>query len=277
MARNLKLLLTENVEALGIVGDVVNVRTGYARNFLLPRSLATEPSEEKIKALATKRAEAERMVAEMRKQREALSEKLVGVEVHLTRSCNDQGILYGAITQHDIADALGAMGHAVKPRDVRLGQVIKRIDTYDVHIKLDSDLDATIKLWVVADRKLDLTRGGAEPTPDAEAAPTEGEAPADQKGEPKPAREGKADAKPEAKAKPAKGEGKAEKSDKGGGGEPKAEGEAKPEKKKSEKKEKKSEGKSDEAKPADKGGSKWAKPVEQSFDFGMRPGRDRKR
>lgn len=162
MPTNIKLLLTENVEALGIVGDVVNVRTGYARNFLLPRNFATQPSEEKIKALASKRAEAEKMLAELRKKREELNKKLQGIEVHLIRSCNDQGILYGAITQQDVASALKELGHDVKPRDVRINQVIKRIDAYDVHVKLDSDLDSIIKLWVVADRKLDLEKAKEE-------------------------------------------------------------------------------------------------------------------
>ncbi|GMV24389.1 MAG: hypothetical protein AMXMBFR58_04200 [Phycisphaerae bacterium] len=267
MPRNVKLLLTENVEALGIVGDVVNVRTGYARNYLLPRELATEPSEERIKALAAKRAEAERQLAELRKHREELSEKLVGVEVHLTRSCNDQGILYGAVTQHDIADALVAMGHAVKARDVRLNQVIKRVDTYDVHIKLDSDLDATVKLWVVADRKLDLSRGG-DSAPDEHAAPADGAAgEASAKGD---------DHRGEAKAGKSKGEAKAaEKPAEGKADAKPAEGKKKD---KGEKKEKKAgEGKGEEGKPADKGGSKWARPAEQSaFDFGLRPPREKR-
>ena len=162
MAKNVKLLLVENVEALGIVGDVVSVRTGYARNFLMPRELATVPTDEKIKELSSKRAEAEKQLALLRKQREALLEKLKGVEVSLIRSCNDQGILYGAITQQDVSKALNEMGHGVKPRDVRITQVIKRIDSYTVHVKLDSDLDTEIKLWVVADRKLDLEKAGAE-------------------------------------------------------------------------------------------------------------------
>lgn len=175
MARNVKLLLTENVDTLGIVGDVVNVRTGYARNFLLPRNLATAPSEAKIKELASKRAEAERQLALLRKQREELTGKLAGVEVTLTKSCNDQGILYGAITQQEVATALVEKGFAVKPRDVRMGQVIKRVDTYDVHIKLDSDLDAVIKLWVVADRKLDLEKAGKDEEASEKApAPAEG-------------------------------------------------------------------------------------------------------
>jgi large subunit ribosomal protein L9 len=154
MAKSLKLLLTENVESLGIVGDVVNVRTGYARNFLLPRNLATTPSDELIKQLASKRAEAERQMALLRQQREETTGKLKGVEVTLTRSCNDMGILYGAVTQQDIASALVAQGFAVSPRDVRISATIKRVDNYDVHIKLDNDLDSIVKLHVKADREL---------------------------------------------------------------------------------------------------------------------------
>ncbi|MBS0192130.1 MAG: 50S ribosomal protein L9 [Phycisphaerales bacterium] len=204
MNKNVKLLLTDNVEALGIVGDVVNVRVGYARNYLLPRNLATQPSEEKIKALAAKRAEAEKMIAEQRKQREQLSEKLQGIEVHLTRSCNDQGILYGAITQQDISGELNKMGHAVKPRDVRLTQAIKRIDSYDVHVKLDSDLDAMIKLWVVSDRPLDLKKDQpSEAAASEHAAPEAGaEAKADGKEKGKKGRKDEAaEAKPAESAK----------------------------------------------------------------------------
>lgn len=186
MNKNVKLLLTDNVEALGIVGDVVNVRTGYARNYLLPRNLATQPSEEKIKALAAKRVEAEKMIAAQRKQREELSAKLEGIEVHLTRSCNDQGILYGAITQQDIAGELNKLGHPVKPRDVRLTQAIKRIDSYEVHVKLDNDLDSAIKLWVVSDRPLDLKKDQpSEAAASAHAAPEAGAPAGDAKAEAK--------------------------------------------------------------------------------------------
>lgn len=156
MARNVKLLLTENVDNLGIVGDIVNVRIGYARNYLLPFGYATAPSEELISQLADKRAQAEQLLAEQRKQRETMISKLNGQELTLTRACNDQGQLYGSVTQQDIASALRELGFAVSPREVRLPTTIKRIDTFDIHIKVDSDLEADIKLWVVADRELDL-------------------------------------------------------------------------------------------------------------------------
>jgi len=156
MAKTVKLLLTENVESLGIVGDVVTVRLGYARNFLIPFGMATEPSEERIQELAAKRAEAEKEMAALRSEREKLVETLDGFEITLQRSCNDQGVLYGSVTQQDISSALASLGYDVPPRHVRLAETIKRIDTFDVTVRFDADLEATLKLWVVADRRLDL-------------------------------------------------------------------------------------------------------------------------
>lgn len=154
MARNLQLLLTENVDNLGIVGDVVNVRLGYARNFLLPRGYATLPSEDKIKELAQKRAEAEKMLAELRAQREKVAKKIDNLEITIQRACNDQGILYGAVTQQDLARALNTLGYDVKPREIRLPHTVKRVDSYDILVKFDQDLEATIKLWVEPDREM---------------------------------------------------------------------------------------------------------------------------
>lgn len=202
MAKGLKLLLIENVDSLGIVGDVVNVRLGYARNFLLPRNLATTPSDELIKSLAGKRADAEKQLAELRKHREQLITKLATVEVTLTRSCNDMGILYGAITQQDLAKALGEQGYVVKPREVRLNETIKRVGNYDVHVKLDADLDATVKLHVKPDRELE-SREKPETKPEGDAAKKDAkdgeEVAADAKGEGDAKGGSKSDRKPEGK------------------------------------------------------------------------------
>src|SRR5947207_15419057 len=99
MARTVELLLTESVENLGIVGDVVKVRTGYARNYLLPRNVATTPSEELIQSLQSRRAEAQTEMAQQRQMRAETIEKLKGFELSIERSSNDQGILYGGVTQ----------------------------------------------------------------------------------------------------------------------------------------------------------------------------------
>jgi len=154
MARTVELLLTESVENLGIVGDVVKVRTGYARNFLLPRNVATTPSEELKQSLQTKRAQAEADMAAERTRRSETINKLQGFELTIDRSCNDQGILYGSVTQQEISSALIAAGFGVRPRDVRLSHAIKRVDNYDIHIKYETELETTIKLHVKPDRVL---------------------------------------------------------------------------------------------------------------------------
>ncbi len=155
MPKSIKLLLTENVDSLGIVGDVVNVKVGYARNYLLPFQYATTPSDELIASLAERRAQAEKDVAARRKEREEMIHKLDGQELTMARACNDQGHLYGSVTQQDLASALQEVGFAVSPREVRLPVAIKRVDTFDILVKVDSDLEAHVKLWVVADRHLD--------------------------------------------------------------------------------------------------------------------------
>ncbi|MGH7133623.1 MAG: 50S ribosomal protein L9 [Phycisphaerales bacterium] len=168
MARNIQLLLVENVDNTGIVGDVVTVRKGYARNFLMPRGLAIAPSEERVKELAGKRADALRQLAELRKQREALIEKLNGQELVMIRSCNDLGILYGAVTQHEIATELDKTGfHGIRDREVRLGQPVKRIGDYEITVKFEAELEAHIKLHVKPDRELPVHRAN-----EAAAVPT---------------------------------------------------------------------------------------------------------
>lgn len=154
MRHTVQLLLTETVDGLGIVGDVVGVKAGYARNYLLPRGYATVPSDEAIAELAEKRKVAEKEVADLRAVREKIVGDLEGLELHLERSCNDFGMLYGSVTQKDVAAALGEKGYEIKAREVRLPQAIKRVDSYEVPIKLATDLEATVKLWVVADREL---------------------------------------------------------------------------------------------------------------------------
>ena len=148
----IELLLTENVDNLGIVGDVVKVRPGYARNYLLPQGLATQPTEGAKKRVAERRAQVEAELKARRDAQERLIEQLATVEVTLQRSHNEEGQLYGSVTQHDIAEALAAEGHRVTERDVRIGSPIKRLDSYKIPIQLAADLKTEIKLWVVSDK-----------------------------------------------------------------------------------------------------------------------------
>src|ERR1051326_8622835 len=116
-----ELLLTENVDNLGIVGDVVKVRSGYARNYLLPHGLATTPTENAKKRVAERRAQVEAELKARRAEQEKLIETLAHVEITIQRSHADEGQLYGSVTQHDIVEAMAAEGHRITERDVRIG------------------------------------------------------------------------------------------------------------------------------------------------------------
>jgi large subunit ribosomal protein L9 len=195
MSKIIELLLLRNVENTGIVGDVVKVRAGFARNYLLPHALAEHPTPEKIEALKDARAKAQAELAALRARREDTVGKLVDRKITLVRSCNDQGLLYGSITQRDISDALVAEGFEVDMRAVRLAQPFRRIGSYSCLIQFERDLKAEISIEVKADRVLESMMARTE---EPEAAP-EPAAEASGEGEP--------DAKPAAKSE-GKGEGK---------------------------------------------------------------------
>jgi len=147
-----RLLLTENVDNLGIVGEVVRVKTGYARNFLVPRGLATVPTQGAIKRLAQRRAQVEQELRERRAGLEVTLAKMTDHEISMQKSANEQGVLFGGVSQHDIAEALRADGFPIEDRAVRVGEQIKRLDAYEIPIVLANDLKTHIKLWIVSDK-----------------------------------------------------------------------------------------------------------------------------
>ncbi len=170
--KTIELLLLDNVANLGIVGDVVKVRPGYARNYLLPHGLATAPTPGAIAQLAERRAQVEKELAALRETQKTLIEKLTGYELTIMRSANEQGILYGGVSQHDITEALAAEGFEVEDRFIRVGDQIKRLDSYDIPVVIDKELKTEIKLWVVSDKPAEEL-GEVEAEVDEEA---EGEA-----------------------------------------------------------------------------------------------------
>ncbi|MBT4584555.1 MAG: 50S ribosomal protein L9, partial [Phycisphaerae bacterium] len=153
--RRIELLLNSNVENLGIVGDVVRVRMGFARNFLIPMGLAEIPTPEKIEALAAQREIALQKYEENKTMQSALIEQLAEVALTLTRSANDQGGLYGSVTQRDISDALSENGFEVPTRAIRLHQAIRRVGEYSVTIQFGKDLRTDIDIAVKPDRPLE--------------------------------------------------------------------------------------------------------------------------
>jgi large subunit ribosomal protein L9 len=166
----MELLLCKTVEHLGIVGDVVNVSPGYARNYLLPQRLATEPTEANRRAVAEARRQAEIELAKHRAVLEELAKRLEGVEVTIHARANEAGVLYGSVGRREIAAALNADGYGVLAEKVQLRDPIRTLDKTEVEIRLADDLRPTVKVWVVREKiEGESEEEGATPEPRAEA------------------------------------------------------------------------------------------------------------
>ena len=164
----MKVLLTQTLERIGIVGEVLDVSDGFARNFLLPKGLAIQPTDGNIKRLEQARKDYESKLKQIREEKEKLVEKLQGVEVTLIRNANEEGHLFGSVSRRDIAEELQKLGFAVQADDVRLDDSLRRIDTYTVPVSLASDLKADVKVWVMREKKEAEAAAPAEAAPAAE-------------------------------------------------------------------------------------------------------------
>jgi len=149
MATHIKVVLKQDVDTLGRGGDVVRVRPGYARNFLVPRGLAVTASAGNLARLdelkKAAQAAAARNLDESKKQAAALE----GVSVKIERSVGDEGRMYGSVTSRDIEEAFAAAGHVIDRKKLQLPEPIKALGPASVTLKLHTDVSATLKIEVV--------------------------------------------------------------------------------------------------------------------------------
>lgn len=145
----MELLLKQNIEHLGRIGDVVKVKPGYARNYLLPRGLAVMVTKSNVaeieRARALALAEETKRVASLRD----LATKLAEASVTIEGRANAEGHLFGSVTNSNVAAALREKGLAVEDKQVRLENPLKEIGVYDVLVHLHADVEAKVKVWVV--------------------------------------------------------------------------------------------------------------------------------
>ncbi len=161
----MKVLLCEDIKKLGWLGDVVDVKTGYARNYLLPQGLAKVATEGNIRAIAKAKAErAEQRLKERRRIEKAV-EAVNGAEAVLAAKANEQGVLFGSITEALIAANLRSQGFEVADEIVKLPEHIKQLGTHEVTLRFAEDLTATIRVVVVAEQAEDTSK---EETPKPE-------------------------------------------------------------------------------------------------------------
>jgi len=148
----MQIILMEKVVNLGGLGDVVKVKDGYARNFLIPQGKAKRATEANRKIFEEKRAELERAQADAIAAAQAQVEKLEGLMVQITRKTGVDGRLFGSVSTHDIAEALAAQGFKVEKSAIRLPEgPLKTIGDTPVQIALHTDVVATITVSVLGE------------------------------------------------------------------------------------------------------------------------------
>jgi large subunit ribosomal protein L9 len=158
----MKVILTEEIRGLGTRGEVVTVKDGYARNFLLPKNLAREATTGNMKQIEHERRKWALLAQQERDVAQKAADKVKGVKIRIEKRVGENGHLFGSVTANEIADALAAKGIEVDKRRIELSQPIKSAGMHDVEVRLHRDVTAQIQVEVVGQ--------GAEQA--AEAAPT---------------------------------------------------------------------------------------------------------
>ena len=146
----MEIILIENVKGLGERGAKVRVANGYARNFLLPRRLAISAKGGAAKEFDTLVRQAELRESKTRSGSEAQAARLAGVALHLTVAAGEEGVLFGSVTNGRLSEELSKLGHEIDRRHIELEEPIKRLGQYEVTIRFQAGVTATIPVEVVA-------------------------------------------------------------------------------------------------------------------------------
>ncbi len=145
----MKVLLQKSISRLGKIGDVVEVKPGYARNYLFPQGLAVEPSEANLRTIEIEKQQHLEELTQQTTELEAQATALQGREITISARANEEGQLYGSIGPAQIVAALAAENIFIEPEHLVLDEPIRRLDKYDLTIRFAPEITATIHCWVV--------------------------------------------------------------------------------------------------------------------------------
>ena len=145
----IQLLLIHNVEHLGKQGDIVEVKSGYALNYLLPQGLATVATDHHKRMVDKHREKLREIELEKLGEYRDLADELGKQSITIEANANDEGHLYGSVGPHEISDALKGAGFSLAQDQIRLDGPLKELGLYTVKIHLHSEIDASVKVWVV--------------------------------------------------------------------------------------------------------------------------------
>ncbi|KXS39786.1 50S ribosomal protein L9 [Modicisalibacter tunisiensis] len=148
----MEVILLDKIGKLGALGDKVTVKPGYGRNYLVPYGLAVPATKDNVAAFEAQRAELEAQAVERQREAEERAEQLNDIELSLVAKAGDEGKLFGSIGPRDLADALTQAGLDVAKSEVRMPEgPIRATGEYDVQLHLHAEVDATVRIVVVAE------------------------------------------------------------------------------------------------------------------------------
>ena len=145
----MRVLLRQDVPEVGVIGDVVEVKTGYARNYLLPQNLAVEPNDANLKRVEQERLDREKRAKERLETLKGVASRLAGASVTIKAKANELGHLFGSVNESHIADALVAEGFKIGPEQIALAAPIRTLDKFRVPVRLAEGVEAEVDVWVV--------------------------------------------------------------------------------------------------------------------------------
>ena len=145
----MKVILRKNSDKLGSISDVVSVKDGYARNYLIPRGIAYEATEGSLRQLEEERKQQSRFVDKERKQAETLAAQLEKISITIKMKVGEEDKLFGSVTSQMIADALVEKEITLDKRHIELEEPLKALGIYDVPVKLAGGVMGKIKVWIV--------------------------------------------------------------------------------------------------------------------------------
>ncbi|MCS7164213.1 MAG: 50S ribosomal protein L9 [Thermodesulfovibrio sp.] len=147
----MRIILKEDVQGLGKAGQIVNVKDGYARNYLLPKGLALIADEKNLKLLEYQKRKIEEEAKKKRQDAESIAERLSTLELKIQAKAGEDQKLFGSITSKDIAEALQKEGFSVDKKQINILEPIKRLGEYEVEVKLLQNVTARLKVVVVSE------------------------------------------------------------------------------------------------------------------------------
>jgi large subunit ribosomal protein L9 len=149
----MKVLLRRNVSRVGKIGEVVEVKPGYARNYLIPQRLATEPTPANLKAIEAEKQAYLEQLAKERQELEAKAQVVDGKEITIPSRANEEGHLYGSVGPAQISAALASEGLFIDAKYLVLAEPIRQLDKYDLEVRFSEEVSATIHVWIVPIRE----------------------------------------------------------------------------------------------------------------------------